>query len=92
MTMTAVLFLPAYTSVSSAMAYVGMFVILLAFFLETRGKLDSRGQVYLGLMVLGSALLAVRAAHVREWAFLVLEAAWCGAAAWALWRPTRRAT
>jgi hypothetical protein len=90
--MTEPLFLPAFTSVSAAMAYVGMVLILLAFFLETRGKLDSRGRLYLGLMVLGSAFLAVRAAHVREWAFLVLEAAWCVAAAWALWRPTRRAT
>jgi len=84
------LFLPDHLVVSSAMAYAGMGVILLAFFLETRGMLDSRGAVYLGLMVVGSAMLAVRAAHVREWAFLVLEAAWCAAAVWALLRPARR--
>lgn len=84
------LFLPDHTAVSSVMAYIGMVVILLAFFLETRGRLDSRGAAYLGLMIVGSALLAIRAAHVREWAFLVLEAAWCAAAVWALYRPTRK--
>ncbi len=41
------------------------------------------------MMIIGSALLAIRAAHMGEWAFLILEAVWCLAAAWALWRPTR---
>jgi hypothetical protein len=84
------LFLPHHTAISSAMAYVGMTIILLAFFLETRGRLDSRGALYLGLMVVGSALMAVRAAHVREWAFFALEGAWCAAAAWGLLRPASR--
>jgi len=85
------LFLPQYTGVSSYMAYTGMFFILVAFVLETRGRLHSRGAVYLWLMIVGSALLAVRAAHVREWAFLALEGIWCLAAVWALSRPFERA-
>ncbi len=57
-------------------AYVGMFLILLAFFLETRNKLHSKAKPYLSLMAIGSALLAIRAYLIEEWAFLILEVAW----------------
>jgi hypothetical protein len=57
-------------------AYVGMFLILIAFFLETRNKLRSKGKPYLSLMAVGSALLAIRAYLIEEWAFLILELAW----------------
>ncbi len=85
--MTAAILLPGYVGLSSAMAYSGMVCILAAFILETRGRLDSRGGVYLWMMIAGSALLAIRAAHVAEWAFLILEAVWCVAAIIALLRP-----
>ena len=85
------LFLPAYTAISSMLAYVGMIGILLAFVLETRGRLSSRGLAYLGLMAIGSGLLAIRAAHMREWAFLTLELVWCAAALWAINRRAPRA-
>jgi hypothetical protein len=74
---------------SSAISYTGMLCILSAFVLETQGRLSSRGAPYLWLMVVGSGLLAVRAAHSREWAFLILEAVWCAAAVYALMRPHR---
>lgn len=57
-------------------AYIGMFLILLAFFLETRNKLHSKDKPYLSLMAIGSALLAIRAYLIEEWAFLILELAW----------------
>ena len=85
--MTEPLFLPQSTQLSAYLAFVGMICILAAFVLETRGRLDSRGAVYLWLMIVGSALLAFRAAQMREWAFLVLESVWCVAAVWALCRP-----
>ena len=34
-------------------------------------------------MAVGSALLGIRAYLISEWAFLILEAAWCFAALWA---------
>ncbi len=85
--MTAAIFLPSYVGLSSAMAYSGMVCILAAFILETRGRVDSRGGAYLWMMVVGSELLAFRAAHMGEWAFLILEAVWCVAAIAALLRP-----
>jgi hypothetical protein len=75
---------------SSWMAYTGMLCILIAFVLETRGKLSSRGCTYLWLMTIGSGLLALRAAYSQEWAFLVLETVWCAAAVWALAAVSRR--
>ncbi len=77
---------------SQLISYLGMVCILVAFVLETRGKLSSRGRTYLWLMTLGSALLALRAAHSQEWAFLILEAVWCAAAVWSLLDTGRRGT
>ena len=66
-------------------AYVGMLMILSAFFLETRDILHSKESPYLILMALGSGLLAVRAYLIDEWAFFILEVAWFAAAALGLW-------
>ena len=66
-------------------AYIGMILILTAFFLETRGILKSKEIAYLGLMAAGSGLLAVRAYFIDEWAFLILEIAWFLAAIWGAW-------
>jgi len=78
-------------TISSTVAYAGMLMILGAFVLETRGSVSSRGRAYLGAMALGSGLLALRAAHSQEWAFLILEVVWCAAAIIAFARP-RQAT
>jgi hypothetical protein len=69
---------------SESIAYVGMMCILLAFLLETRNILHSKQPTYLVLMAVGSGLLGVRAFLIDEWAFLVLEVVWCGAAVLAL--------
>ena len=73
---------------SEAVAYMGMILILSAFFMETRDILHSKAAPYLGMMALGSGLLAIRAYLIDEWAFFILEVAWFAAAAlgmWALW-------
>jgi len=67
-------------SYGAILAYLGMVMILSAFVLETRGRLQSKQTPYLMLMAIGSFLLAVRAALIEEWAFLILEVVWCLAA------------
>jgi membrane glycosyltransferase len=57
-------------------AFIGMFLILIAFFLETRSVIHSKAPLYLILMAIGSGLLAIRAYLIQEWAFLILEVAW----------------
>ena len=69
---------------SELLAYIGMASILLAFLLETRDALSSKGMAYLLLMAIGSGLLAIRAFLISEWAFFILEVVWCGAAVIAL--------
>ena len=66
-------------------AYIGMILILTAFFLETRDILHSKALPYLGFMALGSGLLAIRAYFIDEWAFLILEIAWFIAAILGVW-------
>ena len=66
------------------LSYLGMISILLAFVLETRNVLHSKQTTYLLLMAIGSGLLGIRAYLIDEWAFLILEAVWCGAALVAL--------
>ncbi len=69
---------------SELLAYIGMASILLAFLLETRDALSSKGMIYLLLMAFGSGLLAIRAYLISERAFFILEVVWCGAAVIAL--------
>lgn len=68
---------------TEVLSYIGMMAILVAFVLETRNVLHSKQTSYLALMAVGSALLGIRAFLIEEWAFLILEAAWCFAAVWA---------
>ncbi len=73
---------------SEAVAYIGMALILSAFFMETQDILHSKAAPYLSLMALGAGLLAIRAYLIDEWAFFILEVAWFAAAAlgmWSLW-------
>ncbi len=71
-------------------AYIGMILILSAFFLETRNILDSKASKYLQLMALGSGLLAIRAYLIDEWAFFILEIAWFTAALFGLLSISKR--
>ncbi|MBJ29682.1 MAG: hypothetical protein CMB61_06490 [Euryarchaeota archaeon] len=66
-------------------AYIGMVLILSAFFLETRDILHSKAFPYLCLMAFGAGLLAIRAFLIEEWAFFILEVAWFAAAVLGLW-------
>ncbi len=61
-------------------AYLGMLLILSAFFLETQNKIHSKATTYLLLMAIGSGILAIRAFLIQEWAFFILEVAWFAAA------------
>ena len=74
--------------ITSMASFIGMFCILIAFILETRGVLNSRGMKYLILMAVGSAILGIRALHTGEWAFVVLELVWMLAAVIAIINPT----
>ena len=54
----------------------GSLLILAAFAAAQRGVLDQSSRTYLSLNLIGSAILAVLAAHEQQWGFLLLEASW----------------
>lgn len=79
----------SFEPITNLAAFIGMLCILMAFILETRGHLNSRGLKYLTLMAVGSAILGIRALHTGEWAFVVLEFVWMLAAVLAIMSPNR---
>jgi hypothetical protein len=51
-------------------------LILVAFAAAQRGSLSQASRTYLVVNLIGSAVLAVLAAHERQLGFLLLEASW----------------
>ena len=76
---------------SIILSWLGMLLILLAFILETQGRIHSRSKQYLVLMAIGSGLLLIRAVLIEEWAFSILELVWCLAAISGLVKPKPQA-
>jgi hypothetical protein len=55
---------------------LGSLLILAAFAATQRDALSPDSRAYLALNLVGSAVLAVLAAHEHQWGFLLLESCW----------------
>jgi hypothetical protein len=55
---------------------LGSLLILAAFAAAQRDTLSPDSRAYLVLNLVGSAVLAVLAAHEHQWGFLLLESGW----------------
>jgi hypothetical protein len=62
----------------------GSLLILIAFAAAQRGALSAKSRAYLLLNLVGSTILAVLAAHERQWGFLMLEFCWSVVSGWGL--------
>lgn len=68
-------------------AYIGMSMVVIAFALETRGRVSSRSTLYLASMAVGQILLGARAYDTGEWPFVFLSIIWAGVALLAIAKP-----
>ncbi len=77
-------------SVGDLVGSIGVSILLLAFGLNTTGKLGSYSPVYLSLNFLGAALACVASILIGYVPFVILEAAWSAVAAGTLLQSYRR--
>jgi hypothetical protein len=63
-------------SMAQLVQVLASLLILVAFVAAQRGSLSQASRAYLVLNLVGSAVLAVLAAHERQLGFLLLEASW----------------
>lgn len=59
-----------------ALQLVGALLIVSAFALSQTGRLDPSTYVYIGLNLIGGAILAVLAWQQQRWGFVLLEGSW----------------
>ena len=69
---------------------LGSLLVVTAFAAAQRGALSTKSSAYLALNLVGSVVLAVLAAHERQWGFLLLEAVWALVSAWSLIHSLKR--
>ena len=65
---------------------VGALLILVAFGAVQFERMRPDSRLYLGLNLLGSAILAVLAVAGAQWGFVLLESVWAIVSAWGLLR------
>lgn len=64
----------------------GVFLILLAFFLNLIEQIDSKKLPYLLLNFIGAALACAASVMLNYWPFIILEAAWCLVSVWGIYK------
>lgn len=73
-----------------AIQIFGSLLILAPFVLAQTRRLSTDSVAYLTLNMAGSTILAVDAAHGRQWGFLLLEGVWALVSVLALIRRAKR--
>lgn len=71
-------------AVDQVVQIAGALLILAAFVLAQRRRLDTSSTVYLVLNTVGAAALAIVAYLDRDWGFVLLEGVWALVSGWAL--------
>lgn len=64
--------------------FVGVAILLIAFFLNLRGHIGSTSSVYLLLNMIGAAIACVASMMLNYWPFIILEGCWTIVSAYGL--------
>jgi hypothetical protein len=75
--------------VTQLVQILGSLLILAAFAAAQRDALSPDSRTYLVLNLVGSAVLAVLAAHEQQWGFLLLESCWAVVSGYGLMQRLR---
>jgi len=78
------------TTLIAILGWIGMALIVSAFFLVSHGKIDPKGRSYQFMNVAGSVGIAVDVWHDRSWPAFVLQIVWILVALSALARSRKR--
>jgi hypothetical protein len=71
-------------SPSDVVGSVGVSLLLLAFLLQLRGRLQAGSVKYALLNAIGAGLACLASAMLPYWPFVILEGTWTLVSAWAL--------
>lgn len=72
--------------VNLVLQFVGALGILMPFALLQLGRISQHGYLYLGLNLVGAAILTAVAYLDGQWGFVILQAVWALVAAWGIGR------
>lgn len=76
-------------NLSDWIGFAGVSLLLIAYFLQTSGKLASDGRPYLWMNFLGAAVACFASWLIHYWPFVLLEGAWALVSLQSLWKVSR---
>ena len=63
-------------NITDLIGTVGVFLLLLAYFLNLAGKISKDGNFYIVLNVVGAGIAMLASIFLLYWPFIILEAMW----------------
>jgi hypothetical protein len=71
---------------TDTIGFLGVFMILLAYFLNVLGRLSARDLIFVLLNLVGASLACLASVLLVYWPFIILEGAWAGVSLYGLIR------